>query len=338
MAQLHQIDCTTQFWTELESFSDRTICQEWVQFIADTQKAQPVAAELRDGSSVLGYFSALVFSRFGIRILGSPFPGWTTGYMGFALAPGVPRWMALAALERFAFRELGCLHFEIVDRYLTVEDGKRVGLPYSMTTSYETDLRESEEELFNRMKSACRRCIRKAAREGVVIEEARDDAFAGEYYEQLKEVFLRQRLVPTYDLERVRKLIEHLGPTGRLLLLRARDPDGRCIATGIYPAINRIAHFWGNASLMTGRHLRPNEAVHWYAIRYWRRRGVAFFDWGGAGRYKEKYGCYPIALPRFYKSRIPELGYLRNHAERLISSRQRVAGWLRSRVLSRATS
>jgi hypothetical protein len=336
MARLHQIDCSTHFWTRWEEYADRTTTPEWVRFVADTRKAMPVAAEVRDGPSLLGYFCGLIFSRFGVRILGSPFPGWTTSYMGFALEPGVPRWLALQGLERFAFRDLGCAHFEVVDRHLTVEDGQRAGLrPDRLVPSYESDLREPEETLFNRMKSACRRCIRKAKRQGVVIEEAKDENFAEEYWAQLTEVFLRQGLTPTYDLHRVRKLIEHVGPTGRLLLLRARDPHGRCIATGIYPALNTIAHFWGNASVSEGQHLRPNEALHWSAMRYWKARNVPVFDWGGSGQYKEKYGCVPISVPRFVKSRLPGLRYLRDQARQIMRGRQRLTGWVRSRPRSR---
>jgi hypothetical protein len=335
MVRLHQIECSPQFWTRWDGFADRTVTREWVEFLAETQHAAPVAAEVRDGASVIGYFCGLVLSRYGAHILGSPFPGWTTSYMGFALEPGVPRWLALQALERFAFKDLGCVHFEVVDRYLTVEDGARAGLPSRPARSYESDLREPEETLFNRMKSACRRCIRKSEREGVVMEEAKDDAFAGEYWTQLTEVFLKQGLTPTYGLDRVRALIEHLAPTGRLLLLRARDPSGRCIATGIYPALSTIAHFWGNASVGDGQHLRPNEALHWYAMRYWKARGVSFFDWGGTGQYKEKYGCTPISVPRFVRSRVPGFLYVRDQAKRLVRARQRLTGWLRSQPRSR---
>src|SRR3954470_16607508 len=96
-------------------------------------------------------------------------------------------------------------------------------------TSYETyksDLTKSEDELFKGMDSACRRCIRKAEKSGVTIEEARDVEFADEYYAQLKDVFAKQGKVPTYSVERVRTLIKHMLPTGRLLAVRARDPEG----------------------------------------------------------------------------------------------------------------
>ena len=46
---------------------------------------------------------------------------------------------------------------------------------------------------------------------------------------QLKDVFGKQGLVPLYDLARVRKLIKHHRPTGRLLLLRVRNAEGRSI-------------------------------------------------------------------------------------------------------------
>ena len=117
-----------------------------------------------------------------------------------------------------------------------------------MYASYRTDLTRSEEELFNSMESSCRRCIRKANKSGLKLEEAHDLAFADEYYEQLKDVFAKQSLVPTYSVERVRALVRNVEPGGNILLLRARDPEGKCIATGIYPGFNQIAEFWGNAS------------------------------------------------------------------------------------------
>jgi hypothetical protein len=174
-------------------------------------------------------------------VLGSSFPGWTTPYMGFNLVAGVSRADALGAIEKLAWDELKCLHMEVSDPYFKVEDGEALEFTVQFYTSYRTDLTKSEEEIFNGMDSACRRCVRKAEKSGVTIEEAHDLAFADEYYEQLKDVFGKQGLVPTYHVERVRALIKNLEPTGRLLLVRARDPEGKCIATGIFPGFNKIA-------------------------------------------------------------------------------------------------
>ena len=327
----HIIDFDAVDWGVLDRYADRTVFQtrEWIQFISQTQRATPLIAELRESKEVVGYFTGLTFTRLGVKVLGSSFPGWTTPYIGFNLVPGASRVTALAAVEVMAWDRLQCLHMEISDPEFTVEHGKSLGFTSEFYKSYRTDLRRSEEELFTAMDSACRRCIRKAEKDGVIIEEAHDLAFADEYYEQLVDVFAKQSLVPTYTVHRVRALIRKLEPTGRLLLLRARDPKGRCIATGLFPGFNKIAEFWGNASFRSGQSLRPNELIHWYAMRYWKRRGVEVYDWGGEGKYKEKYGCVPYQVPWLTKSRHEWVSKLRDEARKMFQRKQRFLGWLK---------
>jgi Acetyltransferase (GNAT) domain len=314
----------------LDRFADRTVFQtrEWIQFIRQAQKATPVIAELREGSEVAGYFTGLTFTRLGIKILGSSFPGWTTPYIGFNLRSGASRASALAAVEEMAWTSLKCLHIEVSDPYFKVEDGTALGFACEFYNSYRTDLTKSERDLFDGMDSACRRCIRKAEKSGVTIEEAHDLAFADEYYEQLVDVFAKQKLVPTYSVDRVRTLIKHMLPTSRILLLRARDPDGKCIASGIFPGFNKTAEFWGNASFRSSQNLRPNELMQWYAMRYWKRHGIETYDWGGGGKYKEKYGCVWHRVPWFTKSRFDLISKLRDEAKKMFERKQRFLGWL----------
>jgi hypothetical protein len=313
----------------LESFADHAIHQtkDWLQFVASTQKAEPVIAVVEDGNRVVGRFTGLVVKKTGVRILGSPFQGWTTSYMAFNLDPSVPRLQALDALQRFAFRDLGCVHFEIMDRRISIEDAQRAGFRFQIHPGFEIDLSRSEGELLGAMNSACRRCIRKAEKSGVQIEEAKDASFVDDYYTQLQDVFAKQGLVPTYSKERVGALVEHLLPTGRLLLVRARGPDGTCLATGIFPAMNDTMFFWGGASLRQHQILRPNEMLQWFAMRYWKARGIRKYDMGGGGEYKRKYGGGEIAVPWIRKSRHPALESPRNNAKYLFSLKQRVLGW-----------
>jgi hypothetical protein len=324
------LDPKTADWKFLDSFADRTVFQtrEWVQFVSEAQGATPILAELSDNGKVAGYFTGLTFTRFGVKILGSSFPGWTTPYMGFNLLPGATRAAALAAVEEMAWENLKCLHMEVSDPYFVLEDGQSLNFACESYTSYRTDLTQPEEKLFNNMDSACRRCVRKAEKSGVTIEEAHDLTFADEYYEQLKDVFAKQGLVPTYSVDRVRALVKHMEPTGRVLLLRARDPEGKCIASGIFPGFNKIAEFWGNASFRSSQALRPNELIQWYVMRYWKRKGVEVYDWGGEGTYKEKYGCVPHQVPWFTKSRYEFVSKLRGEARKMFERKQRFLGWL----------
>jgi len=315
--QLDQVD-----WKRLDAFDDRLVFQtrEWLEFIRRTQDAQPlVAALLDEKDEIVGYFTGLVIRRFGVRILGSPFPGWTTSYMGFNLEDGVGRREAAQALVRFAFGPLGCLHLELKDRFLAADELADLGFEHTPNVTFEVDLEPPEDAIFGRMTSACRRAIRKSEKVGVVVEEAAGEGFADEYYAQLEEVFAKQSLSPTYDASRVRELIDTIHPTGRLLLLRARSPDGQGIATGIFPALNKTAYFWGGASWREHQIMRPNEAIFWYAMRYWKARGAQVLDMGGGGEYKRKYGPTELSVPFFRKSRVPALGLLRELARRVKS-------------------
>src|ERR1039458_7886150 len=109
------IDFESADWKHLDGFEDRSVFQtrEWVRFVAECQNAAPALAELYDGGEVVGYFTGLTFSRFGVKVLGSSFPGWTTPYMGFNLREGASRAAALEALEVTAWDTLNGLHMGV---------------------------------------------------------------------------------------------------------------------------------------------------------------------------------------------------------------------------------
>jgi len=308
-------------WDEMDSFPDRVLFQtrEWLEFVARTQGAEPVVAALSDGGERVGYFTGMITRRFGVRILGSPLPGSTTNYMGFNLRDGVSRREAAAALPRFAFRSLGCLHLELTDRHLKAGDLVGLNFEHSPWGTSEIDLTPDEDTIFASMQSRSRGAIRKSVKLGVRIEEAGGEEFANEYYAQLEDVFAKQGLRPTYRVERVRELIRCLEPTGHLLLLRAVSAEGEHIATGIFPAMNGTAYFWGGASWRSHQNLRPNEPIFWQAIRRWRARGMTAMDLGGGGDYKRKFGPRELSVPHLRKSRLPGLGRLRGPARALLT-------------------
>jgi len=322
-------------WRSLSQYPDAGPfhTQAWIEFLAEVQSAEPVAAVLRDGANEIGRFTGLMVNKFGLKFLGSPLPGWTTPYMGFNLVEGVSRRAAAEALIQLAFGQLGAIHLELRDRHMADADvaglgfGLRDDIGYDDRT-FEINLRQTEKALFAGMASACRRCVRQSEKRGVTIEQAHGEDFAGEFYAQIRDIFLRQGLVPTYDVERVRALIRHLEPHGRVLLLRARDENGLCIASGVYPAFNDTALFWGGASLKEHQHNRPNEALHWYAMRHWRDRGIARYDLGGYMEYKRKYGGEEVAIPGFRRSRSPVISAVRTLAPKAMRTKQLVFGRL----------
>jgi hypothetical protein len=304
-------------WDRLDRFPDRTIFQTrpWLDFVAEAQKGTPLILEVRVENQPVGFFTGLIISRAGFKILGSPFPGWTTSYLGFNLIEGVDRSVLLEPLARFAFRELGCWHVELMDRHISPDQIDAIGWPHRLFRNTEIDISGTEDEILANMKGSCRTSIRKAERSGVKVEIATDDQFASDYYAQLLDVFAKQGLRPTFSIDRVRLLMKHLLPTGNLLLLRARNAEGVCVATGLYPAFRCTMYFWGGASLRQYQILQPNEPVQWFAMQYWKERGVLACDMGGGGDYKLKYGGKPLIIPWCRKSRYRWVEVLRGVAQ-----------------------
>jgi CelD/BcsL family acetyltransferase involved in cellulose biosynthesis len=104
-----RIDINSGLWDEqLNTYPNRTVFQTpaWLSFVARTQDAEPVVAALINGRETLGYFTGLIVRKFGFRILGSPFPGWTTSYMGLCLSKSIPARTAIEALMRLALSTL----------------------------------------------------------------------------------------------------------------------------------------------------------------------------------------------------------------------------------------
>jgi hypothetical protein len=317
--EFHRIPFDQVDWQLLDSYADRVVMQRrgWLEFVQEITGGEIVIAQIELDGQTAGFYSGILFRRCGVPILGSPFRGWTTAYMGFNLHPDVPRTDALRGLDRFALRQLGCLHYEVIDRWLSAEGVAELGIPCRTIRNFQTDLTRSEDELFADMDSACRRAIRKSEKSGITIEQAAPEGFAEEFYLHLQDVFAKQGMRPTYAVERVRQLIKHVHPLGDLLLARVRDPEGRSIATGIYPGFRGFSLFWGNGSLRPYQIHRPNEALHWYAMRYFKRQGIPLHDWGGRATYKSKYGVSTFSVVAFRKSRFSAIQYARDLAEKI---------------------
>jgi CelD/BcsL family acetyltransferase involved in cellulose biosynthesis len=332
MLRLQRVEPTAALWADRATYADRLIFHtpQWLQFVAESQRAEPVLAVVTDHAGTrVGHFTGLLSKRYGLRILGSPMAGWTTSYLGFNLRPQVPRRAALEALLPFAHRDLGCAHLEVRDRGMTEADLGGLGLRWAAAPTAIIDLHAGEDALFAAMAGACRRNIRKAEKMGVTIEEVNGDpTFADDYYDQLRDVFAKQNLVPTYSVERVRSLIRHLEPAGHLLLLRARDPEGRCIATAVLPWYHRTMYFWGGASYRPHQHRRPNEALIWHALRHAKRHGLTEFDFVGGNAYKAKYGTIEVPVPWARHSRSPLIAGLRDAAKEGYALKQRAVARL----------
>lgn len=309
---------------EYNSFPKKSVLTtpEWIEFIIDISGAVPYILKVYKTEVLLGYFTALKFKKFGIPIIGSPFPGWSTPYMGFDFYDVSEKAAVIPELIDYIFENEKCLFFQMTDRDITFEqaDELKRNRGYIIDTAETLELRVDvdDKQMYKNMKTDCRNFINQFERRGATIEFATpDDAFAEEYYNQLLDVFAKQNLVPTHGVDLIKKMLRHLSEANNILCLRVRDPEGLSIATSIYPGFNKKFFFMMGASLRPYQQYRPNEYMIYTAMKYWRDRGCEEFDMVGIRPYKKKFGSweerYPIIIAPKYKI----LYHLKNFASSL---------------------
>lgn len=281
---------------ELYNYTDKPVftCLPWIDFVAKDNGATPIFVRIKDRNGTrVGIFTALTIRKFGIKIVGSPFRGWSTCFMGIDTELKDEKIDIYLELVKFLFKQVKCQYIEINDRDITVEQAKGRGIEAFPLDTLELDIDKDDEGLFKQMKTDCRNFIRQFERRGARLEIAEpNEEFAEEYYKQLEDVFAKQGLVPTYSLEKVKCLLRSMAGTDQILCLKVVSPDERCIATSIFPGYGNKFFFWGGASYRPDQHYRPNEYMIWTAIKYWRDRGCTKFDMVGARDYKRKFGSY----------------------------------------------
>lgn len=317
MISFERLDIQKVDWENMSAVGEVNIFQTrtWLTFIEETEKAEPVVVAVKSDGDFVGYFTGLIVYKYGMKIIGSPFRGWGTYFMGFNLKPGVSRDEVLQAFPSFAFIDLGCHYLEIIDPNLVCDGEKGLSYPYKIEALpwYGFDLTQSEDDLLANMSNSRRKNVRKSIKNGVVIEEAVDIEFMDEYYAQFTEVMTRHSIAPVHGIEYLRTLYTKFFATGNLLLLRARDASGLCIATQIYLVLNKTAVGWGAASWHKYQYLRPNELLVWYGLKNMKARGVQLLHVGGqAEDYKEGLGCIGVNILRLKKAKYAPLDSLLN--------------------------
>ena len=322
---------------EFNHFKDKLIFTtvEWLKYIEQNQKVQPLILRITEGPELVGYFTGFSFTRFGIRIVASPFDGWTTSYMGFDVREGYRREDLIRPLSLFLYKNLKCHFIQITDRFIREEPLKAQGINYFMKTTLELSIDKPDEELLRGYTKSCRETLRQFERRGATIEIAEpDEQFAEEYYQQLQDVFSKQELVPTYSISRTLDLLRNIKGEN-LLCLRVRNPEGLSIATFYSLGYNGRVCFQGAASFRAYQNYRPNETMFWYTIRYFRDRGYHSADLNGERDYKQKFNPERISYPCIILTRYPILIKLREWAKELVWLKFRIKGAIKSAVKRR---
>jgi len=295
-------DMAAQKWDEtIKAYDTKGLFHQsaWLRFLEETQNAGTLRFRITEGGVTVGYFAGLTVQKGPLKILGSPLPGWTTEFIGPVVNEGFDSGRFLDALDDKC-RELGVHHVEICSPYLSRDLMRQKGYGAMDSCTYVVPLFKDEDTMWANLFSKCRQNIRAGIRNRLRVETCDDPSFVDEYYAELVEVFARQKLVPSYSVERVRSLFKALHP-GNILALRVMNGK-RVIATGIFPYDERCAYMFGAASWRSFQRLYPNELLYWTAMVLLAKRGVPTLDMCGDGNFKPKFGASMVPVHKYFKS------------------------------------
>lgn len=290
---------------------------EWINFVIEESHAQPYIIRITKGVKFLGYFTSLFFKKMGIKFVGSPFPGWGTPFMGLDMLDTSIKSEVLPELVSFVIYDSKCTFIQIADRDISFQEAELLKKKYNYfidsADTLELDINCDDNQMFKNMKTDCRNFIRQFDRRGASIELAEpNEEFVCEHYNQLKDVFAKQKLVPSYSQDKILSFVKNLSINNRVLCLRVRNPEGCSIATSIFPGYNKKFIYWTGASLKHFQHYRPNEYMIYTAMKYWRDKGCTKFDMMGIRPYKKKFGSSEVHYPVFIIPKYRILYHLKN--------------------------
>jgi len=299
--------------------------QAWLDYLQASRGVQIRKWAIRGSGSTQGYLCAGVVRKGPFRILASPLKGWGTNYMGPVAGPEFDAGMFLESLDDLARRERFSL-VEVEGRVLARESIEGAGYRPVTSWTYEVPL-SSEAEMWDRLQPDCRKSVRRAIKSGLRVEMTTDESAADEFYDRYLDLMRNKGLVPSYPRQCPRLLVTTLGRAGLLFALRIVGPDQEALAVGLFPHDDRTVYFWGGASWQQGREMRPNDLLHWSAMRIAAERGLTCYDMCGYGRFKKKFSGKLETVRRWHKSYLPGMEAARGGYALWFQLQSRIRGW-----------
>ena len=300
----------------------------WLNYLRESRGVTIGRWLINEGNVTVGYFCGGLLRKGPFRILGSPLKSWGSNFMGPIPSGELDLRSFLMAVDELAEREQLAMS-EMEHRDFTDPVMKEARYEAVPGWTYLVSLAKDPEVMWGALDATCRNRIRKAMRIGLRVEDTADPVVADEFYDQYCNLLHHKGLGPPYPRAYPRALLRHLKPAGMLLALRVSDPDGRILATGLFPHDEHTIYFWGGASWHAGRDLCPNEILHWTAMRTAAELGLSCYDMCGYGRFKRKFGGALVELQRWHKCYWRSAKWARRGYEIYFQKKRRIQGWWR---------
>ena len=211
--------------------------RSWIRSLETCSGAKALYLVFERNGEILGCLPGFLVCIAFLRLFASPLEGWQTPSMG----PVFDK-TKTGALELFSTavpfleKEFGVAHIEVVSAELDHEAMRSVGFTKQSLFTYRVPLFPGDEErTLKNVDAKTRNQLRKAKKLGLSARMEDGEAFVGEFYDQLKEVFARNKKSVPFRLERAVQCFRYMKESGNLVAISINMPGtGICIATGMF--------------------------------------------------------------------------------------------------------
>jgi hypothetical protein len=282
LRELATVDATQ--WDRIVLDSPRGLLfhmTEWLEAVQAAQRLPLIRFGIYDGTQLVGVFP-LFAKRFGpLKVLGSPIVIEDTHYMGPVVADE-----ALPDVMRLLGEHVVAKWMMSYTRVVLQHDQPRApfaSLGYDCVDNHThvIDLSQDDETLWSRVKPACKRQIKKAAREGITTEIVKDDRYLDQYYEVLLELYTRQGRTPPSPKDFFQRVWKRFGPSGNLRWVVAMR-DGQLAAGALLGVWKGQVFFIDGVSSQAHQGLGASNALHWAGVQWARTDGQRLYDFVGS--------------------------------------------------------
>jgi hypothetical protein len=292
-------------------FPNKTLFHEsvWLDFIVATNPHANVEYfEIREGSDCVGYFCPIKVRKYFLNFWEGPHDG--SIFMN--MSPLAHSWVdkqELIVLVMAACKKEGIAHLTLCDPCLDPHLMERLGFVPERRVSQVCSLSEGKDLAWAKMAGTCRTRIRKAEKNGLIVESVTNQSSIDESYSLFATLLACKGKSPGYSLDYMRQLFSHLWKTDRILALQAKH-DGRVIATAYYLHDERAMYFGNVAYDVKSLPLCPNNLLHWTAMQIAIEMNIPLFYMGGdplPSRFTRKFGGTLQPVTRYHRSFVPLL-------------------------------
>jgi hypothetical protein len=250
-----------------------------------------------------------------LKLLGSPMRGTFTLYTGPIFKKDLDPELRLNAITRmFLFlKELDFSSIEVVVSAGSIgfdeimRGASECGFNNSTVQTIELDLSVGKDEVWNKMEGRARTAIRKAEKNGVVVENIEfNEPQVDLLYSMLQQTFARQGSVVPHTKKAYYAIAKNLRNQNQYFFSVARI-EGTVVGCGLYLIDGKKLIFHSGANSEKGYSVGASSLLKWSAFSSAIDRGLDIFDFGGIGiqsidKFKSSFGGQSTRHVRFYKN------------------------------------